>query len=86
MSHHGHIRVAKARNVDGNVCGEMHHRAKDPDAVVALARDIAEANGWGARRTSAELRRRGYQVSFRCVKHWILYETRTLLRPGDVAP
>ena len=67
--------------MDGNVCGELHHRAKHPDDVVALARDIAELHGWGARRVSRALREAGYVVSFAIVKRWLDYTRRTLLRP-----
>lgn len=87
MTHHAHIRVAKARNVDGHVCGEMHHRAKAPDWVVALARDLAEANGWGRRRVCWALRHderviaAGIDVRLKCVDKWLTFETRTLLKP-----
>lgn len=83
MNHSSHIRV-KARNVDGHVCGEMHHRAKWPDAVVALARDIAEQRGLGARRVTWELRQMGYAVPVEAVKDWLDYGSRTLLRPQSL--
>lgn len=70
------------RNADGRVCGEHHHRAKWPDAVVELARSIAESMGFGARRTCWELRRRGYDVSLYAVEHWVKWQSRLLIRPS----
>jgi hypothetical protein len=46
--HHAHVRV-KARNSDGKVCGEGHHRAKYADAIITLVRDWHELEGIGAR-------------------------------------
>jgi hypothetical protein len=86
-----HIRV-KARNSDGHVCGELHHRAKWPDAIVAMARDISEAQEprLGARRTCWELRRQllamGYSgplPGLPAVKTWIEFNRRALLRPNS---
>jgi hypothetical protein len=86
MTHSAHIRV-KARNADGYVCGETHHRAKAPDWLVELARTFAERDGIGARRVAWMLRHDprvieiGFEVKVECVKNWLDYHCRTLIRP-----
>jgi hypothetical protein len=91
MTHSAHIRV-KARNADGYVCGETHHRAKAPDWLVSLARDIADERGFGARRVTWELRHdarvleAGIDVRVKCVEKWLLFSTRTYVRPSPLPP
>jgi hypothetical protein len=66
------------RNENGYRCGDSHHNAKVPDAVVVQARDLYEyGDENGIRLMPAEIARK-LGLSYCTVRDWVYYKRRNV--------